>query len=225
MSAFEPNYSPTVSAGSMNKVLRNTLWMLALSLLPTVVGAAVAIHFQLYYYMTGIMFVIVFFASMFGLFYLINANKDNALGVVFLLLFTFIEGVMLSGALASVQTLPNGGEIILLASSGTFAIFIVMSLIATVTKKDLSSWTSFLTIGVVLLIVMAIANMFLHMSALSLAISAIALLVFSAFLLIDMQRVIRGGETNYVMATLSIYLDLINIFLALLNILSALNRR
>lgn len=226
MSYTERSRQATVVAyKETNAVLRNTYWLLALSLVPTVIGSLLALNMQWYLYMRGFTGVLIFFGATFGTMFLIQKNRDNAMGVVFLLLFTFIMGVFLSSALAVAQLFSNGGELITLAFVGTLAVLVTMATVATVAKRDFGFMAQTLTIGAVVLIVLSIANVFLHLPALSLAVSAMAIVIFSAFLLIDLQRVVRGGETNYIMATLSIYLDLYNIFVSLLNILLAVAGR
>ena len=204
-----------------NKVLRNTYWLLALSLVPTVLGAFVGLK-------TGINSVIggspaisavIFLAGAFGLMYLIERNKNSSVGVALLLAFTFFMGVMLSRLLGFVMGMGNGSQLIMLAFGGTAAVFGAMASVASTSKRDFSGMQKFLFIGAVILIVASLANIFLQLPALMLTISVMAIAIFSAFLLVDLQRVINGGETNYVTATLAIYLDVYNIFSNLLMLL------
>lgn len=204
-----------------NRVMRNTYWLLALSLVPTVLGALVGLN-------TGINRVmgaspgtsaIVFLIGAFGLMYLIERNKNSSLGVALLLAFTFFMGIMLSRLLGHVMGLGNGSQLIMLAFGGTAAVFGTMATIASTSKRDFSNMQKFLLIGVVILIVASLANIFLQLPALMLTISVMAIAIFSALLLVDLQRVINGGETNYVSATLAIYLDVYNIFANLLMLL------
>ncbi len=204
-----------------NRVMRNTYWLLALSMVPTVLGALVGLN-------TGINQImgsspgtsaIVFLVGAFGLMYLIERNKDTSLGVALLLAFTFFMGIMLSRLLGHVLGMGNGAQLIMLAFGGTATVFGAMATIASTTKRDFSNMQKFLLIGVIILIVASVANIFLQLPALMLTISVMAVAIFSALLLVDLQRVINGGETNYVSATLAIYLDVYNIFTNLLMLL------
>ncbi len=206
---------------AQNRVLRNTYWLLALSLIPTVLGAMVGLNTGLNSVMAASpgTSMIVFLIGAFGLMYLVERNKNSSLGVMLLLAFTFFMGLMLSRLVGFVLGFSNGSQLIMMAFGGTAIVFGAMASVASTTKKDFSHWQKFLFIGVVILIVAAVANIFLQLPALVLTISVMAIAIFSAFLLVDLQRVIRGGETNYVSATLAIYLDVYNIFTNLLMLL------
>jgi modulator of FtsH protease len=204
-----------------NRVLRNTYALLALSMVPTVLGAwiGVATGFSLF---AGNPFIglIAFFAIAFGFFWAIQKNKDSGLGVVLLLGFTFFMGLMLSRLVGSILGFSNGASLIMTAFGGTAVIFAGMASLAGTVKKDLSQgFGKWLFIGVILLILASVANIWLQMPALMLTISVVAIAIFSAFILVDVQRVINGGETNYVVATLSIYLSVYNVFSNLLALL------
>ncbi|HEX7386482.1 MAG TPA: Bax inhibitor-1/YccA family protein [Castellaniella sp.] len=204
-----------------NRVLRNTYWLLTLSLIPTVLGAAVGMHFGAGQAMAtnpGTS-TVVFLLGAFGLMFLVERNKNNSMGVVLLLGFTFFMGLMLSRLLGMVMGLSNGSQLIMLAFGGTAAVFGVMASVATTSKRDFTHLQKFLFIGVVLLVVAMLANMFLQIPALMLTLSVLAIGIFSVFLLVDLQRVVQGGETNYITATLAVYLDLYNIFTNLLMLL------
>lgn len=204
-----------------NRVLRNTYWLLALSLIPTVLGAAVGMYTGLNQVMAASpgMTAIIFLAGAFGLMFAVEKNKDNALGVGLLLLFTFFMGLMLSRMLGFVLGMSNGTSLVMLAFGGTAIVFGAMASLASSIKRDLSGLSKFMFIGVIVLLVASLANIFLQIPALMLTVSVLAIVVFSAFMLIDLQRVINGGETNYVSATLAIYLDVYNVFANLLAIL------
>lgn len=204
-----------------NRVLRNTYWLLALSLIPTVLGAAVGMFTGLNQVMAASpgMTAIIFLAGAFGLMFAVEKNKDNALGVGLLLLFTFFMGLMLSRMLGFVLGMSNGTSLVMLAFGGTAIVFGAMASLASSIKRDLSGLSKFMFIGVIVLLVASLANIFLQIPALMLTVSVLAIVVFSAFMLIDLQRVINGGETNYVSATLAIYLDVYNVFANLLAIL------
>lgn len=216
------NASTTLSVSS-NKVLRNTYMMLGLTMIPTLIGALVGLSMD-FSFMAGspILSAVVMLAVMFGLFFAINATRNSAMGVVLLLALTGFMGLMLGPVLQVALSLKNGGEIIGLAAGGTGAIFFTLAGIATVTKKDFSFMGKFLLVGIVLLIVASLANLFFQIPALALTLSAVAVLLFSAFILYDVSRIVNGGETNYVMATLAIYLDIYNLFVNLLQLLMAL---
>jgi modulator of FtsH protease len=141
------------------------------------------------------------------------------MGVALLLGFTFFMGLMLSRLLAMVLGLANGWNLIALAFGGTAVIFAAMAAIATSTKRDLSAMGKFLFIGVIMLLVGSFANIFLHLPALMIVLSLIAIGIFSAFMVYDVNRIVTGGETNYITATLALYLDIYNVFVNLLAIL------
>lgn len=204
-----------------NQVLRNTYWLLALSMIPTVAGAALGLMTGLNQVMatSPILTVFVFLGGAFGLMYAIEKNRNSSLGVGLLLLFTFFMGVMLSRLLGFVFGLGNGGQLVMLAFGGTAAVFGGMATLASTIKRDLSGLQRWLFIGAVMILVAALANMFFQLPALMLTISVLAIGIFSAFILVDLQRVVNGGETNYVSATLAIYISLYNVFSNLLMLL------
>ncbi|MDR1647429.1 MAG: Bax inhibitor-1/YccA family protein [Zoogloeaceae bacterium] len=204
------------------KVLRNTYLLLGLSMLPTVAGALVGMltGFNLFTFGVLIGFLL-YLGIAFGLMFAVSKTKDSGLGVVFLLAFTFFMGLMLTGILSAALSFSNGGSLIALAAGGTGVIFFALSGIAATTKRNFSNIGKFLFVGLTVVIVLVIANLFLHLPALSLVISGAALLVFSGYILYDVNRIVHGGETNYIMATLAIYLDIYNIFVSLLRLLMA----
>jgi modulator of FtsH protease len=206
-----------------HKVLRNTYWLLALSMVPTVLGAWIGVSTGVIAAMGVGMSAIVFLAGAFGFIFAIEKTKNSAAGVPILLGFTFFMGLMLSRLIGAVLGMNNGAGLIMMAFAGTGAIFFGMATLSTVIKRDLSSMGKFLFIGVIMLIVASIANIFLHSSAMMITISVLAIGIFSAFIIYDLKRVRDGEETNYISATLSIYLDLYNIFQSLLSILGFAN--
>ena len=209
-----------------NKVLRNTYALLGVSLFPTVIGALIGMSMTFGFAQASpIMFMLVTLAGIFGMFFLIRKNRNNSMGVVFLLGLTFLLGIMLGPILQVAFSMSNGGQIVSLAAGGTGVIFVTLAGIATTSKRDFSSMGKFLMIGLILLILAMLANMFLQIPAMSLAISSIAVLIFSGFILYDVNRIVRGGETNYVMATLALYLNIYNLFVHLLHLLMALMGR
>jgi modulator of FtsH protease len=212
------------SVESRNRVLRNTYWLLALSMIPTVAGAwiGVATGFSLFAATSPMMSVLAFFAIAFGFMFAINATKNSAAGVFVLLGFTFFMGLMLSRLLSFVLHFGNGPALIMLAFGGTAVIFAVMATVATVSKSDFAGLGKWLMMGVIVLLLASVANIFLHIPALMLTVSTLAVFIFSAYILFDVQRVVNGGETNYITATLAIYLDLYNVFTNLLMLLGVL---
>jgi modulator of FtsH protease len=203
---------------STNKVLRNTYWLLALSMIPTVLGAYIGVSFNLMASIGGLGF-LGFMLVAFGFIFAIEKFKDSAVGLGLLLAFTFVMGLMLTPLLQHTLGYSNGASLIMTAFGGTACVFAVMASIATTTKRDFSGMGSWLMAGVVVILLAAVANIFLQMSTLAIVISILAIGIFSAFILFDVQRIVNGGETNYITATLSIYLDVYNIFTSLLRLL------
>ncbi|KFI06743.1 Bax inhibitor-1/YccA family protein [Massilia sp. BSC265] len=206
------------SAVTRNKVLRNTYWLLALSMIPTVLGAFIGVSMELPMLSGGMGFII-FLAIAFGFMFAIEKTKHSAVGVAMLLGFTFFMGLMLTPLLRHTLGYSNGGSLIMTAFGGTACVFAVMASIATTTKRDFSGMGSWLFAGVIVLLLAIVANIFLQMSAISIVVSVLAIGIFSAFILYDVQRIVNGGETNYISATLAIYLDVYNIFTSLLRLL------
>ena len=202
------------------RVLRNTYALLALSMIPTVLGAwlGVALNFTLFAGSPMIGFV-AFMAIAFGFFYGIEKFKDSGVGVLLLLGFTFFMGLMLSRLIGAVLGFSNGVQLISLAFGGTGLVFVGMATLASTMKRDISSMGKWLFMGVIVLMLAGVANIWLQLPALMLTVSVLAVVIFSAFMLYDLKRIIDGGETNYVSATLAVYLDVYNVFQALLSIL------
>ncbi|CAM8628080.1 COG0670 Integral membrane protein, interacts with FtsH [Burkholderiales bacterium] len=212
-----------VQSAGQNRVLRNTYLMLAATMVPTLLGAWVgmSVGFSLFEG-SPLISMLLFMGIAFAFFYGIERTKHSVVGVYLLLGFTFFMGLMLSRILSVALGMGNGGQIIAVAAGGTGVIFFGMASLSTVVKKDLSSMSKFLFLGVLLLIVASIANIWLQMPALMLTISLLAVVIFSVFLLVDLQRIVNGGETNYVSATLSVYLSVYNIFSNLVVLLVSL---
>jgi modulator of FtsH protease len=200
-----------------HRVLRNTYWLLALSMLPTVLGAFVGV--QMKFALGGGLGFLVFMAVAFGFIFAIEKTKNSGVGLAVLLGFTFFMGLMLAPLLTRTLGFSNGGTLIMTAFGGTAAVFAVLASIATVSKRDFSAMGKWLFAGVVVLLLASVANIFLGMSALSIVISVMAIGIFSAFILYDVQRIVNGGETNYISATLSLYLNVYNIFTSMLSLL------
>jgi modulator of FtsH protease len=213
----------SAAAGDRQRVLRNTYALLALSMLPTVLGAWLGVVMGFSFF-AGSPFIglMVFMGVAFGFFFAIEKFKNSGLGVVLLLGFTFFMGLMLSRMLGHVLGLSNGASLIATAFGGTALVFGGMATLASTMKRDVSSLGKWLFVGLMVMIVAAVANIWLQMPALYLALSAMGVVIFSAFILYDLKRIIDGGETNYVTATLSVYLSVYNLFSSLLHLLTAL---
>jgi len=213
----------TTVAETQNRVLRNTYWLLALSMLPTVGGAWVGMqmNFAALFAASPIMAPLLMFGVMIGALFGVTALRNSAWGVPALFGFTFIAGLMLAPILSVAGGFRNGGQLVALAGGMTAAIFLAMAGIASITKRDFSFLGKFLFVGLIVLVVASLANLFFQVPAVSLTISAVAVLLFSMFLLHDVSRIVRCGETNYITATLNLFLDVYNIFISLLNLLLA----
>lgn len=215
-----PGYSGSGSlASDRNRVLRNTYWLLALSMVPTVLGAWVGVSTGITAAMGTGLSAIVFLAGAFGFMFAIEKTKDSSTGVLVLLAFTFFMGLMLARLLATILGFRNGSSLIMTAFGGTAVIFLGMATLATVIKRDLSGMGKFLFVGALILLVAGIVNIFMQSTALMMTLSVLAIVIFSGFMLFDIKRVIDGGETNYITATLSVYLSIYNVFQSLLMIL------
>jgi modulator of FtsH protease len=207
-----------------HRVLRNTYWLLALSLLPTVLGAWVGVTTGIMQFMVHSpgLSAILFLAGAWGLMAAIHATRNSSAGVFLLLGFTFFMGLMMSNLIGFALGFRNGAGLIMTAFGGTAGVFFGMATLATVVKRDLSGLARFLMIGAIIVIVASLINAFVQSTAAMLAISVAVMAIFSLFIMIDIKRVLDGGETNYVMATLAIYLDLYNVFQSLLLLLTSL---
>ena len=211
---------------TQNKVLRNTYMMLGLTMIPTVIGAFVGMSIDfsiiaLHPFMAFGAFMLVTMGMQMG----ITANRNNSMGIVLLFAYTFLLGLMLGPILQHAVHLSNGGQLVGLAAGSTGLIFLTMAAIGTTTKKDFSYMGKFLSIGIMVAFIAIIANMFFHIPALSVAISSVFVLISSGFIMYEVNQIVRGGETNYVMATLSLFISIYNIFTSLLNILMSFSGR
>ena len=204
------------SVEQRNRVLRNTYWLLALSMVPTVLGAWVGLATGISRAMTPGVGLVVFLGGAFGFMHAIEKTKNSAAGVPVLLGFTFFMGLMLARLVGVVLGLANGTSLIMMAFAGTGAIFLGMASLSSIIKRDLGSMGKFLFIGMIMLLVAGIANVFIQSSALMITLSVLAIGIFSAFILHDLKRVKDGEETNYITATLGVYLSLYNVFQSLL---------
>ena len=202
-----------------NRVLRNTYWLLALSLVPTVLGAWLGVATGITASLSGGVGLVVFLAGAFGFMFAIEKTKNSAAGVPVLLGFTFFMGLMLSRLIAMVLGFKNGSELVMTAFAGTAGVFFVMASVAGTIKRDLSGMAKWLFVGAIGLMIGGIVNVFVGSTAGMMVLSTLAIIIFSAYLLFDLKQIIDGGETNYISATLALYLDLFNIFQSLLALL------
>lgn len=215
-----PGYaSAGASSAQRNRVLRNTYWLLALSMVPTVLGAWIGVATGIASMMSPGISLVVFLGGAFGFMFAINRTKDSAAGVPVLLAFTFFMGLMLSRLIGMVLGLSNGASLIMTAFAGTGAIFFGMASLSTMIKRDLSGMGKWLMIGAIMVLVAGIANFFIQSSALMITLSVLVMGIFSAFILHDLKAVRDGLETNYITATLGVYLSIYNVFQSLLMLL------
>ena len=216
---------PATAEGAVlqqNKVLRNTYALLALSMVPTVIGALLGIQMKFSFFAgSPLIAFLVFLGIAFGFMWGIERTKNSGMGVLLLLGFTFFMGLMLSRILQVALGFSNGGTLIAMAAGGTGAIFFALAGVASTTKRNFSNLGKFLFAGVILILLAALANAFFQIPALALAISALAVVIFSAYILYDINRIVQGGEDNYISAALAVYLDIYNVFVSLLNLLLA----
>ncbi len=226
---LQPNQSwdadGTVSVVQRNRVLRNTYWLLALSMVPTVLGAWIGVSTGLASTLSPGIGLVVFLVGAFGFMFAIEKTKNSAAGVPVLLAFTFFMGLMLSRLVGTVLGSANGASLVMTAFAGTGAIFLGMASLSTVIKRDLSAMGKWLFVGAIMLLVAGIANFFLQSSALMMTLSVAAIGIFSAFILHDLKRVQDGLETNYISATLGVYLSIYNVFQSLLVLLGVAGGR
>src|SRR3954467_3831123 len=204
------------------KVLRNTYLLLALTMVPTVIGAFIGMSTAGFVMASPIMASLLMLGVVIGLQYGIAANRNSGIGAALLLLMTGLLGWWLGPILNYALQLRNGVQLVGYAAVGTGVIFFAMGAIATTVKRDFSFMGKFLFVGMIALLLAMVANMFLQIPALALTISTLVIVVFSLFLLYDLNRIVRGGETNYIMATTGGYLSLFNIFANLLSLLGIL---
>ena len=213
------DYGYGISQEQRHKVLRNTYWLLALSLLPTVLGAWIGVATGITQALRGGVGLIVFLGGAFGFMYAIEKTKHSAAGVPVLLGFTFFMGLMLSRLIGMVLGFKNGSDLIMTAFAGTAGVFFVMASLATVIKRDLSGMGKWLFVGALAIMVGGIINVFVGSTVGMMVISVMAIGIFSAYMLYDLKQIVDGGETNYISATLALYLDVINVFQSLLALL------
>ena len=222
-------YDRAVDRGAQNRVLRNTYWLLAASLVPTVLGAWVGLVTGVGYMLRGWLGLAVFLGGAWGFMWAIQKNRNSGAGVALLLGFTFFMGVMLSRLVGMVLGMGNGEALVMSAMGGTAGVFAVMAMLSSVIKRDLSGMGRWLSVGATITFVgflaCALLSVFFSGPALPLlmAMCGLSIVVFSLYMLYDIKQIIDGGETNYVMATLNLYLDIYNVFQSLLVLLGVTN--
>jgi modulator of FtsH protease len=214
------SFGTGVNLQERNRVMRNTYWLLALSLIPTVLGAWIGVSTGITRaVMGGWMGMIVFMGGAFAFMYAIQKTKNSAAGVPVLLGFTFFMGLMLAGLIERTLGFKNGPSLIMTAFGGTAGVFFVMASLASVIKRDLSGMGKWLFVGAIVLMIGSVIGVLVGSSAAMIAVSVAAIGIFSAYMLYDLKQIIDGGETNYISATLSLYLDIFNVFQSLLSLL------
>ena len=203
-----------------NKVLRDTYMLLALTLIPTAIGAAIGTNIDLGFMRTSPMVsFIVILAVFYGWIYAIERNKESSLGVALLLGFTLFLGLLLGPLLHRTLGFKNGTELVMMAAGGTAAVFFVMAGIASSTKRNFSGLTNFLTVGAVVLMLGVVASMFVQSPVFYMVILGAFVLFSSLMIMWQVNNIVRGGETNYISATLTLYISIYNLFSALLQLL------
>ena len=200
--------------GAAHRVLRNTYMLLALCLGFSAMVAGASVVFNLP--SPGIIITLVGF---YGLLYLISRNRDSVSGIALLFALTGFMGYTVGPMVTHTLNMANGMQTVMLALGGTAATFLALSAYALVSKRDMSFMGGFLMVGMIVAILASLAGLFLQIPALSLAVSAMVVLLMSGMILFETSNIIRGGETNYVMATLSLFVSIFNLFTSLLQLL------
>lgn len=212
-------------AVSQNKVLRNTYMLLAVSLVPTIFGALVGSQINLSFLRTSpIISALAVLAIFYGWIFMIEKNKNSSVGLYLLLGFTFFMGLLLTPLLQRTLGLANGGQLVMMAAGGTAAVFAVLSGIASNAKRDFSFLNKFIFVGFIVIMLGVVANIFLQMPLISLMLCGAFIIFSSAVILWQINDIVRGGETNYISATLTLYVSIYNIFTSLLQILGIVDR-
>ena len=212
-------------AVSQNKVLRNTYMLLAVSLVPTIFGALVGSQINLSFLRTSpIISALAVLAIFYGWIFMIEKNKNSSVGLYLLLGFTFFMGLLLTPLLQRTLGLANGGQLVMMAAGGTAAVFAVLSGIASNAKRDFSFLNKFIFVGFIVIMLGVVANIFLQMPIISLMLCGAFIIFSSAVILWQINDIVRGGETNYISATLTLYVSIYNIFTSLLQILGIVDR-
>ena len=201
---------------STNKVLKNTYMLLGLTLLVSTVTAGMSMAIGL-----GQGTALILMLVGFGLLFVVHKTADSSKGLLAIFAFTGVMGASIGPMLNYYLAMPNGPSLVMQALGGTAVVFFGLSAYALTTRKDFSYMGGFLMVGLLVAVVAMIANIFLAIPALSLTISAAVVMIMSGLILFDTSRIINGGETNYIRATVALYLDIYNLFIHLLSLLSA----
>ncbi len=216
---MQANYQTLPQTGELtqvrNKVLKNTYALLAMTLLFSALTAGVSIVMNPPHF-TGLVTSVL---ALLLLWFVLPRTANSAMGLAVVFGVTGLLGFGLGPLLNAYLNTANGSQIIMTALGGTGIIFLALSAYALTTKRDFSFMGGMLMVGMIVVVIAAIANIFLAMPALSLTISAIVILLMSGFILYDTGRIVNGGETNYILATVSLYLSIYNIFVSLLQLL------
>ncbi len=203
-----------------NRVLRNTYWLLAISLIPTAIGAAIGTNIELGFLRTSpILSFFAILAVFYGWIFAIEKNRDSVVGVVLLLGFTLFLGLLLGPLFHKVLGFRNGTQLVMLAAGGTAAVFFVMAGIASTTKRDLTGLGNFLAVGGIVIMLAVVASVFFASPVFQLVLLGAFVLFSSLVILYQLNAVVRGGETNYISATLMLYIAIYNLFTSLLQLL------
>ncbi|MAY37499.1 MULTISPECIES: Bax inhibitor-1/YccA family protein [Spongiibacter] len=210
---FQTN-AATAPAVEINKVLRNTYMLLGLTLLNSALFAGVAMAMDL-----GRGAALGLMLGSLVMLFVVNATANSGKGLIATFVFTAMMGASLGPMLQAYLALPNGPSLVMQALGGTAIVFFGLSAYALTTRKDFSFMGGFLMVGLLVIVGASIANLFFQVAAVSLAISAAAVFIMSALILFDTSRIIHGGETNYIRATVALYLDIYNLFVHLLSLL------
>jgi modulator of FtsH protease len=223
--AFEQNVTPlemapVSAAQSTNKVLRQTYMLTAIAMLPMSLGAVVGSQLSFGFLRSSpIMGALVMMAVLYGLMYAIQRNRTSGIGIALLLLFSGVLGLITGPLLQSVLSLRNGGSLIAFAAMGTGAVFFGMAAISSMVKRPLNGLGKFMTIGGIVLMIGVVANIFLQMPMFSLVLSGMFIIFSSLAILWQLNAIVTGGEDNYISATLTLVVQIYNIFVSLLQLL------
>jgi modulator of FtsH protease len=202
------------AVSSANKVIRNTYMLLSMTLAFSALTAGISMSLNLPY--PGMIITMV---GYFGLLFLTTKFRESGLGIAFVFALTGFMGYTLGPILNHYLALPNGAQVVMMAMGGTAAIFLGLSAYVMTTRKDFSYMGGFLTVGILVAFLAGLGAIFFHMPGLSLAVSAMFVLLMSGLILFETSNIINGGETNYIMATVTLYVTIFNLFTSLLQLL------
>ncbi len=215
-------HSAVVLGEKQHRLLRNTYWLLALSLIPTAIGAAFGMNLDLTFMRSNpIISVVAMLTIFYGWIFAIERNRNSVIGLALLLGFTGFMGLLLGPLLKTALGLANGGQLVMLAAGMTAATFMGLASIASTTRRDFSGLGNFLLVGVIVIMVAVVANVFLASPLLHLVLCGGFAILSSMLILFHINAIVRGGETNYISATLSLYIGVYNLFSSLLQLLMA----